>query len=327
MYAYTYATSFDGEGAITSAIDYVVSQDFPQLYLLQGHGESELPETFAQQVEKENIVTTEFSLLTIDAVPEEADCVMIYAPSSDISQEEKDMLADYIANGGKLFVVAGAIEEGTLTNLFSLLTEYGITPSEGVVVEGDSNYYAFQMPYVLLPDILSSEITDPLIEEGYYVLMPVALGLNLRDSGGNGTVTELLSTSALAFSKIDGYNLTTYEKEEGDLDGPFTLAVSIESNSGGQIVWFSSSYFLDDMYNAYSSGANVDMAVNALASLIGDSETMAIRSKSLNYNYLSISEFAASILKTTMIGIFPCAYLAVGIYVVVRRRRKQHETI
>ena len=64
VYSYSYNVSFDGEGAITSAIDYVVSEEFPQLYLLEGHGESELPTTFAEQVEKENVETTAFSLLT-----------------------------------------------------------------------------------------------------------------------------------------------------------------------------------------------------------------------------------------------------------------------
>ena len=34
VYSYSYNTSFDGEGAITSAIDYVVSEELPQLYML-----------------------------------------------------------------------------------------------------------------------------------------------------------------------------------------------------------------------------------------------------------------------------------------------------
>ena len=37
---------------------------------------------------------------------------------------------------------------------------------------------------------------------------------------------------------------------------------------------------------------------------------MAIRSKSLNYNYLTISESTSSLLKVLMIGIVPLAYLA-----------------
>lgn len=327
MYSYTYSTSFDGEGAITSAIDYVVSDELPQAYLLEGHGESELPSTFASQLEQDNIETQTFSLLTVDEVPEEADCVIIYAPTSDISQEEADMLSDYVANGGKLLVMAGPAEDDSLTNLYSLLENYGVTASEGIVVEEDREHYAFQTPYVLLPDMTSSEITDSLIEDNYYVFMPISRGLTVSDETGTGAVTQLLTTSDTAFSKVAGYALDTYEREDGDIDGPFALAVSIEDGSGGQMVWFASSYFLDDMYNAYSSGANGDLAMNALASLIGESEAMAIRSKSLNYNYLTISDAAASLLKVIMIGVVPLVYLGIGIMVVVRRRRWQNEKV
>ena len=322
IYSYSYTTSFDGEGAITSAIDYVTRDELPQLYLLEGHGEAELPSTFADQVEKDNIQTVTFSLLTVDAVPEEADCVMIYAPTSDISTQERDMLADYVDQGGKLLVVAGPTEDGTLENLYSLLSDYGVTAQEGVVVEGDREHYAFQMPYVLLPDMASSNITDPLIEENYYVFMPIAQGLTVESTS---SATSLLTTSDAAFSKADGYDLTTYEKEEGDTDGPFALAVSVESSGGGQMIWFASSYFLDDMYNAYSSGANVDLGMNALSSLIGETEAMAIRSKSLNYNYLTISDAQSSLLKTMMIGVCPLVYLGIGIAVVLVRRRNQNE--
>lgn len=327
MYSYSYTTSFDGEGAITSAIDYVVSEDLPQMYVLEGHGEAELPATFSDQIEKENIEVTSFSLLTVDQVPEEADCVVIYAPASDISQEEKELLAAYVTEGGKLLVMAGPTEEGTLTNLYSLLADYGVEASEGVVVEGDRNYYAFQMPYVLLPDMASSDITDALIEEKYNPILPIVQGLTVGSSAGNGTVTELLTTSETAFSKIAGFGLSTYEKEEGDIDGPFTAAVSIETSNEGAIVWFASSDFLEDMYNAYSSGANVDMAMNAVSSLVGETEAIAIRSKSLNYNYLTINESAGSMLKTLMIGVFPLCYLGLGICIHLRTRRKQNEAI
>lgn len=324
MYSYSYTTSFDGEGAITSAIDYVVTEELPQVYVLEGHGEAELPSTFADQIDKENMETVSLSLLTVDAVPEEADCVLIYSPTSDISEEERDMLADYVSGGGKLMVMAGPVENGSLDNLYSLLSDYGVKANEGIVVEGDRNHYALQMPYIILPDMGSSEITDPLIEENYYVLMPISTGLTVEETT-NGTVTQLLTTSEYAFSKTAGYNISTYEKEEGDIDGPFTLAVSVESTGGGKMVWFTSSHFIDDMYNAYSSGANVDMSMNAMSSLIGEREAIAIRSKSLNYNYLTISDSAGSTLKVMMIGIFPLAYLGIGICVILRRRRLQNE--
>lgn len=325
MYSYSYNTSFDGEGAITSAIDYVVNEEQPQVYMLEGHGEAELPATFSEQIEKDNIELQTLSLLTVDSIPEDAACILIYSPSSDISEEEKTMLSDYVQQGGKLLVMAGPTEDGTLTNLYSILSDYGITANEGIVIEGDREHYAFQMPYILMPDMASSDITDSLIEENYYPIMPLSLGLTVGSNPTDATVTQLLTTSDTAFSKIAGYDLTTYDKEDGDIDGPFALAVSIEHTEGGEIVWFSSSSFLDDLYNAYSSGANVNLAMNSLSTMIGESEAMAIRSKSLNYNYLTISDSTSSLLKVMMIGVFPLLYLGIGIGVVVRRRRMQNE--
>ena len=317
---YSYVYSFDGEGAITSAIDYVVSDSLPQIYTLEGHGEAELPAEFSEQIEKSNMECSSFSLLNEDAIPEDADCVLIYGPSSDISTEEAELLSDYVENGGRLMVFAGPTEDGTLTNLYSVLEAYGVTVADGVVVEGDRNHYAFQSPYIMLPDLNSSDITDSLIDENYYVIMPLAGGMTV-DSTSNGTVTELLTTSDDAFSKIAGYALTTYDKEDGDIDGPFALAVAVSDYSGGQIVWTASSDFLDESYNAYSSGANLDFAMNALSSLIGESEAMAIRTKSLGYNYLTISDTTASALKLLMIFSIPVLFLGIGIAVLVRRRR------
>lgn len=325
MTTYSYTTSFDGEGAITSAIDYVVSEDHPKLYITEGHGESELSAVFAEQIEKQNIETVTFTLLNSDTVPEEADVVLIYAPTSDISEEEKDMLAEYTANGGKLMVMAGPVEEGALTNLYSLLRKYGVEAEEGIVVESDRSHYAFQQPYILLPEMADHEITNPLTESNYYAIMPIALGLTVTDT--TGSVTQLLTTSEMAYSKAAGYAIETYEKEEGDVDGPFATAVVIDCGSGGRMVWFASSNFLDDMYNAYSSGANLDLGMNALSFMIGEREAVAIRSKSLNYSYLTINESTASYLKVMMIGIFPLAFLGYGVYVIVSRRRRQNETV
>lgn len=322
MSSYSYDVSFDGEGAVTSAIDYVVNEDQPKMYVLEGHGEAELPSAFREQIEKDNIEIGTFSLLTADAIPEDAAVILIYAPSSDISTDEKDLLSEYVSSGGKLMVMAGPTEDGTLTNLYGILADYGVEAADGVVVDTDRGHFAFQAPYVLLPDIAGSEITNPLIEENYYAIMPIAQGLTVQEDTGEAVVTELLTTSEASFSKIAGYALSSYEKEEGDIDGPFALAVSVQCAAEGKIIWFASAQFLDEMYNAYSSGANLDLAMNALSSIIGETEAVAIRSKSLNYNYLTISESTSSLLKTMMIGVFPLAYLGVGICVIVGRRKR-----
>ena len=92
-------------------------------------------------------------------------------------------------------------------------------------------------------------------------------------------------------------------------------------------MWFSASDFLDDMYNAYSSGANVDLVMNAISSLLGEREAISIRSKSLNYNYLTISESTSATLKLLMIGVFPLTYLGIGIFVILSKRKVQNEAV
>ena len=318
------ATDFDGEGAITSAIDYVTSDEYPQVYLLEGHGEGELPSAFASQIEKENMQVQSLSLLQVDAIPEDAACLLIYAPQSDLAAEEKEMLTDYVAGGGRLLVCAGAVEGGMLENLYSLLADHGVAAQDGLVIDPDRAHYALS-PYQLMPEMNSSPLTDPLLEENYYAIFPLSIGLTVETD--SDAVTELLTTSAQSYSKAAGYALETYDWEEGDAEGPFAVAVSIEEEGGGQIVWFASDQFLADEYNALSSGANLDLAVNALSSLVGESDAMAIRSRSLQYNYLTIDSATASLLQVLMIGVFPLLFLGIGIYVVLRRRRMQHVSL
>lgn len=312
--------SFDGEGQITSAIDYVVSDELPKIYLLSGHGEGALSDTFSDELTRSNYETVaDFSLLNVDEIPDDCDTLLINAPTSDISDEELTMLRDYVQGGGKLLVFSGPQKDAELTNLDALLTDYDITVNNGVVVDNDREHYAFTAPYVLMPDIESSDITDPLTEESSHVIVPIAQGLTV---GSNSSVTALLTTSDEAFSKAAGYAMTTYDKEDGDTDGPFTLAVSItDSNADGKIVWVSTDYLLDDMYNSYSSGANLDFVMNSLSWMIGKNDAVSIRAKSLNNTYLTISSSSATVLKIVMIGVIPVCFLLLGIDEVLRRRK------
>lgn len=316
--------SFDGEGQITSAIDYVVSTDLPQVYLLSGHGEAEPSQTLSDELQRSNYETvSDFSLLNVDAIPEDFDVLLINAPTSDISDEELTMLQDYITNGGKVVVLSGPQEDADLPNLQTLLTNYGVTFTDGVVVDTNRDYYAFTAPYVLMPEIQSSDITDPLKDGDYHVIVPIAQGLTVGETTNGATVTSLLQTSTDSFSKAAGYAMTTYDKEEGDVDGPFTLAVSVEdSAAGGRLLWVASDYLLDDMYNSYSSGANLDFLMNGMTWMIGDTDGVSIRSKSLDYNYLTISSSSATWLKLCMIGIIPVGFLLLGVDEVLRRRKK-----
>lgn len=332
-YSYYYygteSVEFAGESELTSAIDYVISEDLPKVYTLTGHGESSLASTFTAAVEDENIELAELSLLTENAVPDDTDCVLIYAPQRDISAEEKTMLQEYLGNGGNLILITDPPQDGALTNLESLMANYGVTTAEGIVVEGDQNYYAWNMPYYLLPEIESHTITEPLLEGGYYVLLPIAQGLEVSswDLPDNVEVSELLTTSDSAFSKAAGYDLTTYEREESDGSGPYALAVAItetlDDGLESNLIWVASAALLDEDCNTQVSGGNQDFFLNALSYLCDPAESsISIHAKSLSSEYLTLDSGTAATLTALTVGVIPVAYLGVGIVIWFRRKHR-----
>jgi ABC-2 type transport system permease protein len=323
----TYDVSFAGESALTSAVAYVTNEDLPTAYLLEGHGEAELSDTFSTAIKKENIGVESLSLLPLEAVPEDADCVIIVAPTSDISADEKDRLLSYLQSGGSMLLVTDPPKDAGMTNLYALMAEYGASAAEGIVLEGDSNHYAWGAPHYLLPNLTSHEITKPLIDGKYYVLLPIAQGLTVEGDLRDGLdVAKLLTTSDSAFSKIAGYAMENYDKADGDIDGPFALGLAItESLSGGsetKIVWISSAALLDDGANQQVSGGNLDLFVNALDWMCAQEDSISIRAKSMDAEHLTIGSGAVSLLSVLIVGIIPLSYLGVGIVTAVRRKRK-----
>ncbi|MDC7278707.1 GldG family protein [Butyrivibrio fibrisolvens] len=313
--------SFDGESLITTAIDYVVSDVLPQAYVLTGHGEADMSNTMKTVLEKANVETKEFSLLNEDSVPEDAAIILVNSPAKDLSDKELSILESYMDNGGHIIVLSGTENENDLTNFKGLLTYVGVAMTDGIVIDTNRDNYAFEYPYFLLPTLGESDITNALVEDNSKVIMPIAAGLTIENTAGAYDVKSLLSSSSDSYSKAAGYSLSTYEKEDGDINGPFSLAISAENSSEGSLVWIASDYLLDDQYNSYSSGANSDFFMNALSWKMADNESLSIRSKSLDYNYLTISASAATMIKIIMIGVIPLIYLLYGIDEVFRRRR------
>ena len=104
-------TGFDGEGQLTSAINYVVSDNMPVLYNLEGHDESSMSETMKETIEKANIEIKFLNLLSEEAVPDDAECLFIFAPETDLTKEEADKIISYLENGGKALIVSNYTDE------------------------------------------------------------------------------------------------------------------------------------------------------------------------------------------------------------------------
>ncbi len=324
---YSYQTTgFDGEGQITSAIGYVTSEELPILYTLEGHGEISLDSTLKDSIEKANMEIQTLNLLTEGEVPEDADCLMINAPTSDISAEEKDALLSYLENGGKAMIFTDYT--GTeMKNLAAVLENYGVQTAEGIVFEGDSQHYAMQMPYYLIPTVNSTDATYDVASGNRLILMPYAQGIQKMDEVRDTvTIESLLTTTDQAYSKTN-MNSTQIEKEEGDIAGPLDLGVSIteklDEEKETKIVYYSTSALLDGQVNQMVSGGNHELLLSSLKWMTGAEEnaSVAIPAKSLEMSYLTLTDYDASFWKICTMGLIPGFFLVAGFGIWLKRRK------
>ena len=324
-YTGSYDVSFAGESVLTSAIDYVTSDTLPIVYQLQGHGETALSGDLLTAVEKDNLTVEDLSLLSLEAVPEDCSCLLIYAPTSDLGEEETDKILSYMDDGGRLLLITDYASTER-PNITKLVNNYGVDIVNGIVVEGDSNHCLRGYQHYLLPDVESHDITDPIIDGNLYVLMPIAHGIVKLDSYRSTlTITDLLTTSTSSYNKVDPDNATTLEREDGDTDGPFDLGVAISEdvdNGETRMVWFSCSQFLNDQINEYVGGSNQDLFLNSLGWMCERENNISIRAKSLSQEYLTVPDGDATLWSALLAVILPLAVLAVGIVVVVKRRKR-----
>ena len=319
-------TGFDGEGQITSAIGYVTSENLPVLYTVEGHGEKDMDSSVKEDIEKANMDIKSLNLLTEGSVPDDADCLFIDSPSTDFSSDEKDAIIEYLENGGKAMIFSDYTTED-MPNFDAILENYGVQRVDGVVFEGDNQHYAMQMPYYLVPTINSTDASSETASAGYYVLVPYAQGIKqLEDVRDTVKIESILTTSDQAYSKTD-LNSNTIEKEDGDVEGPFDLGVSIteslDDDKETQIVYYSTSNLMDSQTNQMVSGGNEKLIMESLKWMTDteESASVSIPSKSLEVSYLTITDYDAAFWKICTIALIPGIFLVIGFVVWIKRRK------
>lgn len=318
--------NFDGEGQLTSAIAYVTSETLPVVYSITGHGESSLGTVASDVALKQNVEVKDLNLLSEGAVPEDADAVLIYAPTSDYSSDEADMLISYLEAGGAAFIMTNYTTED-MTNFNRILDNYGVSLSQGVVVEGDQSAY-YMDPLTILPTVNSHDITSDIKSGQTPILILNAQAVNKNETvRSTVTIKDLLTTSDSSYEKtpVDG-KLTTYEKEDGDRTGSFPVAVAISEDLGDgnttQIVLCTSAWLLQDTLLSQFNISNTDLFANSLGWMCEQESTVNIPVKSTSIEYIMVPAAQVNLWSSVCIIILPAALLIAGLIIWLWRRKK-----
>lgn len=349
-YSYS-ADSLQVEKLLTEAINYVVSDSTPVIYTLSGHSEQDLSSDVISSFEGDNYSVETLNLLSAGSVPEDCAILLINGAKSDLTEDEKAQIETYMENGGKMYVFLDASVDD-LPQLYSLLKEYNIGVEKGVVVETDSNMYT-QYPIYLLPEIEYSDVTEAQYDSNVYILAPSAKGLtdltpeeteeDTEGTDGNETaggadasetaedadaseeetsytVTSLLATSDGAYSKVDTSS-STIEKEDGDIDGPFSIAMAVSDDNGGRMIVTGCSNMLEASIDYAVGGANTDFVLNGVNYLSNQEDKISIRAKDLSTDTAIVPAFSQKVTLIFTVFVLPAVLLLFGIVTAVRRRR------
>ncbi len=317
-------TYLDAEGQITSAIQSVLSGQKNKMYIMTKHSELTFGSSLTDALEKMDIETAELELASRKAVPEDCDILLLNGPSTDLTKEEKKMVLDYLKAGGHAMINL-AYTENELPNVEEILNYYGVRWTKGVIFEG-AGYYA-SYPNAILPSV-NSEYT-PLSELKGYIIFPNAAGLAAE--GGDAlrssvTITDIMDTSESSYIKTD-MSAETIEKEDGDIDGPFSVGLSVtESLDGGKetslIVYSSATAFIDE-FTATTQLSNSDVFQKSISSLAAsDTEKVSIAPKNMSYSYISVMPGTQLFWAAVLIVILPAGLLITGFGIWFVRRRK-----
>lgn len=317
------------ESSITGAISYVASDENYKLYLLTGHGESPLDEGLLNQLKYSNFDVAQLDLVSAQKIPEDIDILMLNAPSKDISTNELSLIKDYLENSGRAVFNMG-ISFQPMPNLTELLDYYGVSVNQAVALEGSSNYVFQNNPYFILPSYGQHEITNPLIQQNENVMFPFSQGIQeVETKRSSLEITPLLITSNTSYGKKQMESVEDFEKAQGDLDGPFSLAVAIkdewftEQQNTTKLVVFGGKPLIDTQMNSAVNGGNFDFFLNCMNWLQDKEDTIAVRPKDIQtISYLNLNQTQAIIIMISCVIVLPIIIFGIGIFIMFRRKNR-----
>ena len=321
--AKTEVKALKAEQAITSAILYTNSETTLNVKFTDGHGER--PSTGLMRVFLENNFDLKRVALDVVGIAEDTDLLVIATPERDFQDVEVGMIGDYLERGGKLLVFIEPAEK-ELPHLEGLLAKWGIELGSEVVFE--SKAYLSNNPINIVPMYAPHPINSYFADKRLFLVSPATRAL--QKSSWNEyelDVMPVLTSSPESYGKV-GKEFDSTVQEDGDVKGPFILAMSSErkveynddEHEAKVLVVGSKNFYGDDVLGR-SSYANSDFLVQSINWLIEKDSSISIPTKNIQPDPINILPDTVWMIGIIFIGIIPILIIVIGVVVCIRRKR------
>ncbi|MBE6693688.1 MAG: hypothetical protein E7589_02850 [Ruminococcaceae bacterium] len=318
---------FQAETLITSAIDYVTVSKIPQTYILDNESDKKF---FGQPSETLTAFMTSSSLevkslvLSSD-IPEDANCIVIFAPKADISDGQYAKLEAFVSRGGSICLITDP-SCTKYANLMKLGALFGCAAEDGMVRDSDSAHNSDGNTSTLRPDISTShKITYDLLASGNTVQFPNAHSIVISDKLPSGVKADpLFYTSSKGFRvSIEDDNTRLSENSVHNVG--VAASKKINSDTTSYFMWLGSVDALTDDQASASYGGNYYYFIYGLRwmSEIFSSEYLSIPGTNISGDYLNGLTLGSVITwGIIIVAVIPLSVLTCGFVIWFRRRRR-----
>ena len=343
LYTYDYSTGEEKdltEEAITNALLSVTTENKPKLYFVSGHNDNlEYYLTdFKKKLEDEANTVESLDLLTTAKVPDDCSALVITTLNDDLKTVERDAILKYIKAGGKIILFTDAnVAKTNMPNFQKLLDEYGVSISEGIMIEQDTSKMLSGSPSAIIVTVNEGSSVTDKINMSMNACFINSGKINLADDEKMeklGVTSEILATTSdKAFYRSD-LSISTTSKVSGDEEGKAVvgalLTKKIDDDKTSKLIVYSNNVFITNMQvainsqyyiYAYELYNNQDLALNSISYLTGREDTILIR-KDTEVSTYTVTEKQQIIILTIIFAV-PVLIVIAGIIIwQVRRRRK-----
>lgn len=320
------------ETSLTSALYTVTADRSYTVAVITANGGQEVT-ALQSYMQMNNYEFTVIDSLVTGKIPENADVVIISQPTHDYSEEELDMIDEYLTldpEHKKTLMYIGSASQGTLTNLNEFLSEWGysVVP-EHTVYETESGKYSYYPTNVFMTEVDENGYTEDLLRDDYLFVANKVVPVVAKTPNEASLTTVLeISSSAAAVPNDAGED---YTLEDVEIKGPFVgLGVSeynkYDSDNKlmtASVIMLSAADFITTSFNSFAEVGNIELLSVVIDEAIGKTSvgiSFDVRTFE-EETFMAPSESAADVMNIVVVWLPILAVLAAGILVFIRRRR------
>ncbi len=306
---------FDGCARLTNAIHYVTSESVPTAKIF---GATDAMDDSLRAY----LISGGYYFEAISSpldIGNDCDLLIIHSPKTDITEAEAAALSEYLANGGKVFLITSCYYHD-MPNLHSVTREFGldVLNEKNIVCEQDTQYhYSTERPDYFLAHIAPCDITKDF--DGYFAVM-TAHAIKIEETAPEGvTVFPLLYTG-----ETTGSLIVVYENgEQGEEKDERYVTGAVAQRSEGTLLWLASPDSATATGYSLSAGGNFTLIRSAMDWMTDNNyATVSISSTLMNTNSLAIDTNGVTVLIILLAFVVPLALLIPSMVYLYKRKKR-----